>query len=89
MARIFEQQNYDERSRSARRLLFHFGGDNKRKRSYRTATESEFKSHFPAVGTEQKQNEGGEIQGKYISLLSPGNRRNDHFSMDFYRVSGV
>ena len=51
---------------------------------YRTATESGFKSHFPAAGTEQKQNEGGEIQGKYISLLSPGNRRNDQFSMDFY-----
>ena len=53
--------------------------------TYRTAAESGFKSHFPAVGTEQKQNEGGEIQGKYISLLSPGNRRNDQFSMDFYR----
>ncbi|MBQ6235787.1 MAG: hypothetical protein IJK54_07695, partial [Clostridia bacterium] len=35
-------------------------------------------------GTEQKQNEGGEIQGKYISLLSPGNRRKDRFSMRLY-----
>ena len=33
MARIFEQQKYDERSRSARRLLFRFGGDDKHKRS--------------------------------------------------------
>ena len=51
---------------------------------YRTATESGFKSHFPAAGTEQKLFEGGEKQNKHISLLSPGNRRNDHFSMDFY-----
>jgi hypothetical protein len=59
------------------------------KEVYRTATESGFKSHFRAAGTEQKLFEGGEKQNKHISLLSPGNRGNDHFSMDFYRVSGV
>lgn len=31
---------------------------------YRTATESGFKSHFPAAGTEQKQYEGGEKSGQ-------------------------
>lgn len=55
------------------------------KEAYRTATENGFKSHFPAAGTEQKLFEGGEKQNKHISLLSPGNRRNDQFSMDFYR----
>ena len=54
------------------------------KRTYRTAAENGFKFHRPAAGTEQKQYEGGKKQGKYISLLSPGNRRNDQFSMDFY-----
>ena len=64
--------------------FFGFRGDSRRKSAYRTAAVHGFKSHFPAAGTEQKLFEGGEKQNKHISLLSPGNRRNDHFSMDFY-----
>ena len=52
--------------------------------TYRTAAACGFKSHFPTAGTEQKQYEGGEKQGKCFSLLSPGNRRNDQFSMRLY-----
>lgn len=64
--------------------FFGFRGDSRRKSAYRTATESGFKSHFPAAGTEQKLFEGGEKQNKHILLLSPGNRRNDQFSMRLY-----